>query len=163
MAFFDDLKKTLESFSTASEKVVKKSGSAVELRKLKMEQEALKKELNNCYAQIGRIVVDKMEGADVPAEMEMYVKQIADCKEAIAELEQLIACKRGQRICPVCGARADKAAVFCQKCGTRLPDIAQEEEMEETAETEAEASPETEEVPEKEPSEKADASEDTPV
>ena len=38
MAFLDDLKKNLEAISMASEKVVKKSGGAVELRKLKMEQ-----------------------------------------------------------------------------------------------------------------------------
>lgn len=170
MAFLDDLKKNLEAISMASEKVVKKSGGAVELRKLKMEQESLKKELNNCYAQIGRMVVEKMEGADVPVEMEMLVKQIDDCKEAIAEIEQMIASKRGQRVCPVCGARADKAAVFCQKCGTRLPDLSQEEEKaEETEEPAAEeeaadeAAPETEAPQEEEPGEKADAPEDTSV
>ena len=187
MALLDDLKKNLEAISMASEKVVKKSGGAVELRKLKMEQESLKKELNNCYAQIGRMVLEKMEGADVPAEMEMLVNQIEDCKEAIAEIEQTIARKRGQRVCPVCGARADKAAVFCQKCGTRLPDLFQEEEKEEASpepeetaaeeesletaasDAEAEAAPETAEemetevASENESGEKADAPEDTPV
>ena len=182
MAFLDDLKKNLEAISMASEKVVKRSEDAVELRKLKMEQESLKKELNNCYAQIGRMTLEKMDSADVPAEMEMLVKQIEDCKEAIAEIEETIAQKRGKRICPVCGARADKAAVYCQKCGTRLPDLSKEETVEaeesaaeeenlETAASnaEAEATPETEEAIETEVAsenksgEKADAPEDTPV
>ena len=168
MAFLDDLKKNLEAISMASEKVVKRSEGAVELRKLKMEQESLKKELNNCYAQIGRMTLEKMDSADVPAEMEMLVKQIEDCKEAIAEIEETIAQKRGKRICPVCGARADKAAVYCQKCGTRLPDLSKEEAVEEeesAAEEEAadELAPETEAAQEEETGEKADASEDTEV
>ena len=128
MAFLDELKKNLEAISTASEKVVKKSEGAVELRKLKMEQESLKKDINNCYARIGRMVVEKADGPDVSAEMELIVKQIDDCKEAIAEIEQMIARKSGQRVCPVCGAKADKAAVICRKCGTPLPDFSLEKE-----------------------------------
>lgn len=153
MAFLDDLRKNLQSLSKASEEVVRKSGGAVELRKLKMEQESLKSELNNCYAQVGRLVVEKMEDVDVPAEMEMLVKQIADCKEAIAENERLIAKKRGIRLCPVCGAKAGKTAVFCDKCGTRLPVEEPEEEeasaediFEETAETVKEAAEEAAET-----------------
>ena len=80
MAFLDYLKKNISALSKASEEVVRKSGGAVELRKLKMEQDSLKNELNNCYAQIGRLVVEQMDGVDLPAEMEMLVRQIADCK-----------------------------------------------------------------------------------
>lgn len=134
MSFIDDLRKSLDAFSKASEQVVRKSGDAVELRKLKMEQESLKRELNNCYAQIGRMVLEKMNRAEVPEEMEMLVQQIEDCKEAIAETDQLIARKQGIRICPVCGVRADKEAVFCQKCGTRLPDYSEEKEQEDIPE-----------------------------
>ena len=47
MSFFDDLKKSLEAFSKSSESMFQKSSDAVELRKLKMEQDSLKKELNN--------------------------------------------------------------------------------------------------------------------
>lgn len=141
MAFLDDLRKTILSLSKASEEVVKKSGGAVELRKLKMEQDSLKNELNNCYAQVGRLVVEKMEDVDVPAEMEMLVKQIADCKEAIAEHERLIAKNRGIRLCPVCGAKAGKSAVFCDKCGTRLP--VEEPEEEDSAENIFEEAAET--------------------
>lgn len=147
MSFFDDLRKSIDALSKASENVVKKSGSAVELRKLKMEQESLKRELNNCYAQIGRLVVGKMDRTNVPEEMEMLVQQIEDCKEAIAENEQLIARMQGIRLCPVCGEKADKEAVFCQKCGTRLPDYSAEEEEAETdapEEQEEEAAPEPE-------------------
>jgi ribosomal protein L40E len=140
MSFFDDLKKSLEAFSKSSESMFQKSSDAVELRKLKMEQDSLKKELNNCYAQIGRMFLEKIDDDQIPAEMEMLVRQIEDCKEAMAENDQLIAKKTGQRLCPVCGAKAGKEAVFCQKCGTRLPDFAvKEEEPEpETAEPEAE-------------------------
>ncbi len=139
MSFFDDLKKSLEAFSKSSESMFQKSSDAVELRKLKMEQDSLKKELNNCYAQIGRMFLEKIDDDQIPAEMEMLVRQIEDCKEAIAENNQLIARKTGQRVCPVCGAKAGKEAVFCQKCGTRLPDLAEEEPEEETAEPETEA------------------------
>lgn len=100
MAFLDDLKKGLDSISKASEKVAEKTGSAVELRKLKMEQDSLKKDLNNCYAQIGRMVVEKMESTGVPPEMEKLVQQIAECREAIAEIGQQIAQKKDAKTDP---------------------------------------------------------------
>ena len=159
MSFIDDLRKSLDAFSKASEQVVRKSGDAVELRKLKMEQESLKRELNNCYAQIGRMVLEKMNRAEVPEEMEMLVQQIEDCKEAIAETDQLIARKQGIRICPVCGVRADKEAVFCQKCGTRLPDYSEEKEQEEAA---VDAGEEAETAPEAEAGENKEEPEDIP-
>ena len=84
MSFFDDLKKSLEAFSKSSESMFQKSSDAVELRKLKMEQDSLKKELNNCYAQIGRMFLEKIDDDQIPAEMEMLVRQIEVCKEAIA-------------------------------------------------------------------------------
>lgn len=118
--FFKNISKTFrETMGT----VGKKTDEFVEIQKIRNRQGQLESKIDNHYLEIGRKVYCRYrngepfdeETAGLCREIMHMEKEIAACKEQVAE-------KKGQTICPSCGAGVPKEAAYCMYCGAPLPE-----------------------------------------
>lgn len=117
--FFENLGKTL---SETAKSVGEKTDEFITIQKLRSQQTSLESEVKKNYRIIGEMVFQKFvdgeayceEIAEACREIMQLQSEIAECKETIAE-------KKGQIICPACGASAPREADFCMKCGSPIP------------------------------------------
>lgn len=138
MAFLDELGKVIGDKSKEAANKVKDITSVLQLKsKLSSEKE----KVNKAYLSLGKAYYDRHEisieeeYADEFKIIEAGLIKIAALEEEIAELE-------GTRVCAECGAKVEKDAMYCGRCGAPMQvhtAAADEEEEEEAAETEPEA------------------------
>ena len=116
MAFFTDMKRSLTETGKQVAQKTKELSDTVQLKaQLSREKEAL----NRQYAQIGKRV---FEGANA-ADEEAYTADFALIREslkAINELQDKLSTLEGFIHCPECGAKIEKSATFCSRCGARI-------------------------------------------
>ena len=100
---------------------------------------AEKDKINKAYITLGKAYYDRHEGelegkfADEFHTIQAGLVKIASLEDEIAELE-------GTRVCAECGAKVEKNAAFCSRCGapmdsTTSADVHEPEELEEMQET----------------------------
>ena len=100
---------------------------------------AEKDKINKAYITLGKAYYDRHEGelegkfADEFHTIQAGLVKIASLEDEIAELE-------GTRVCAECGAKVEKNAAFCSRCGapmdsTTSADVHEPEEPEEMQET----------------------------
>lgn len=117
--FLENLGKTL---SETAKSVGEKTDEFIAIQKLRSHQTTLENEVKKNYRDMGEMVFQKFidgeafseEIADICREVMQLQSEIAECKENIAQ-------KKGQAICPACGASAPKDADFCMRCGSPIP------------------------------------------
>ena len=171
--FFDELG---ENISKRAKDVSEKVSNAYETQrvrgKISNEEHAAEKLMTD----IGRLVYTKFtEGQEVDSEFASICEEILSHEQAIEELKQSAAAKKGLKICPACKKEVSKKASFCPYCGTQVPDPepepeeapAEEEEfdfteavVEEEAASEEETAEEAE-APKEETAEEETAEEET--
>ena len=106
---------------------------------LKSKLSAEKDKINKAYITLGKAYYDRHEGelegkfADEFHTIQAGLVKIASLEDEIAELE-------GTRVCAECGAKVEKNAAFCSRCGapmdsTTSADVHEPEEPEEMQET----------------------------
>lgn len=146
MAFFDELGKAI---SGKSREAATKVRDLTEILQLKSKLSSEKEKVNKAYINLGKAYYDRHE---VSAE-----EEYADDFEAIragllkiSELEEEIISLEGTRICAECGAKVEKGAAFCGRCGAQMP-LKQEETEEAFDISDADAAY-TEEQPQQESS-----------
>ena len=114
----DFLKNISKTFRETMGTVGKKTDEFVEIQKIRSRQGQLESRIENNYQEIGRKIYCRYRNgeafdeqlAEICREIMHMEKEIDMCKEQVAE-------KKGQMLCPSCGAGVPKEASFCMYCG----------------------------------------------
>ena len=159
----DFLKNISKTFRETMGTVGKKTDEFVEIQKIRNRQGQLESRIENNYQEIGRKIYCRFRNgeafdeqlAELCREIMRMEMEVEACKEQVAE-------KKGQTICPSCGAGVPKEASFCMYCGAPLPERKEEktedadftEVPEDAFEPEDEPAGQKAETEEKEPAER---------
>lgn len=133
MAFFDELGKVI---SDKSKEAAGKVKDLTEVLQLKSKLSAEKEKMNKAYITLGKAYYDKHDSA---AEEE-YVSEFDLIRTGLirmAELEDEIAELEGNRVCAECGAKVEKEALYCSKCGAQMEEAPEPGDEEAEPETKA--------------------------
>ena len=129
MNFSEILKKVKTGLGTAGEVAVSTANTAGEKAKVVFDKSKhslnlldLKSECNALYKELGKLVYAAHKGEDDNAELveekiaEIDAKlcEIEEVREKIDELSNIKTCS--------CGAKNDKDAEYCKKCGEKIND-----------------------------------------
>ncbi len=126
MAFFGELSKVISDKSKEAAGRVKDITGVLQL---KSKLSAEKEKVNKAYIVLGKAYYDRHE-ASVEEEFVEEFKAIRAGLMKMAELEDEIAELEGTRACAECGAKVEKDAAFCSKCGAPMAEPAVEEAAE---------------------------------
>lgn len=118
MAFLDELGKVISDKSREAASKVKDITGVIQLRaKLSAEKE----KVNKAYISLGKAYYDRHE-ASLEEEYADEFKIIQAGLIKMAVLEDEIAELEGTRVCAECGAKVEKEALYCSKCGVPMDD-----------------------------------------
>ena len=148
--FFGNLSKTLKK---TVDTVGKKTDEFVEIQKIRTRQHALEDQIEKNYQDIGLIIYNRyLNGEAFDENLAGICKDITDLEKEIADCKEDVANKRGRIVCPACGASVPKDAAFCMRCGAAMPEKEEEPEDAEFVHVEPEEKAEETEAaaPEKE-------------
>jgi ribosomal protein L40E len=99
----------------------KKTGEIISVQKLRLSIASIKSEISKNYEAIGRLQYESVKNGVDNAEA---IASLADSVEQkLAEIENIegqIAECTNKKNCPVCGAKNENNAAFCNKCGEKL-------------------------------------------
>ena len=157
--FFGNLSKTLKK---TVDTVGKKTDEFVEIQKIRTRQHALEDQIEKNYQDIGLIIYNRyLNGEAFDENLAGICKDITDLEKEIADCKEDVANKRGRIVCPACGASVPKDAAFCMRCGAAMPEKEDEPEDAEFVHVEPEEkAEETEATPEEEPEKEAEVPEE---
>ena len=116
MDFFTEMKRSLES---TGKQVAKKTKDFSESLQLKSKIAAEKDALETMYRSIGRQVYEHA----TEEEAERFAEEFLSIQKTLkrkAELEEELAALEGAVYYEECGAKLDRNAVFCSRCGSRV-------------------------------------------
>lgn len=106
----------------AAKTVGKKASEFVDVSKLRITSTELNNEISKRYEALGRVVYDsKKEGTDVEGLVLECVKSIDALYARLDDNNEQIAKMTNKKNCKNCGSINTNDAVFCSKCGTRMP------------------------------------------
>ena len=124
--FFGNLSKTLKK---TVDTVGKKTDEFVEIQKIRTRQHALEDQIEKNYQDIGQIIYNRyLNGEAFDENLAGICKDITDLEKEIADCKEDVANKRGRIVCPACGASVPKDAAFCMRCGAAMPEKEEEPE-----------------------------------
>lgn len=130
--FFEDLGKRL---GETAENVTNKAGEAMEIQKLKSQIRTLERENDSDLAELGLAVYDQFKsGTDVGEEAVGLCEAIQSREESIAECLQKISDVKGDSQCEECGKTVGKGMAYCPYCGHKMPEVPEEDIVEEAEE-----------------------------
>jgi len=99
----------------------KKTGTAVELSKLKLQIVQLRSQIQSTYERIGILVYEQQKtGTDNGELIEVCIKEIDGLLTRINDANAAAALLKDGVKCPVCGVSNDVSERYCKKCGTSL-------------------------------------------
>lgn len=119
MDFFNDLSR---KFSKAARSVQMFTREGTENGRLDAELRDAQRELEQAYAELGRVFYESIGSpdADIPPEAADRVRAALDRVDALTQ-------RRDRRVrCPGCGAVQAPDARYCSHCGRRMPEDAPE-------------------------------------
>lgn len=99
----------------------KKTEEVVEVSRLKFESAKLNNELAGVYEKLGHAVYEAKKGNY--KNDDLVESLCEDIDTLLADLDRInndIADKKNQVICPTCGASNVKESIYCSKCGTKV-------------------------------------------
>lgn len=129
VAFFDDFGKKI---SQASQSTLQKTRDMADVAKINMQISDEEKKINDIYLQIGKLYME-LHASDSEEAFKAMVQTIADAQNRIKEFEVQIQEIKGVVRCEKCGAEVAREAAFCPACGMKMPEIVQEEAVQEEA------------------------------
>ena len=133
MAFLDELGRVISDKGKEAANKVKDLTGVLQLKsKLSTERE----KVNKAYISLGKAYYEK-SGVSIQEEYEEEWQTIQTGLTKISVLEDEIAELEGTRVCAECGAKVDKEALFCSRCGAPMEERSPKEAKEETADTTA--------------------------
>lgn len=122
--FFEDLGNTLKK---TAETVEKKTNEFIGIQKLRSRITACERKTERNFCDLGEIVFRRfVDGEAMDQEISDICDEILELQKELAGYREKIAAKRGQSICPACGAHIPKEAAFCMHCGAPIPKTEEE-------------------------------------
>lgn len=119
----DIIDKIISNVGKTTKAVVQKSNDVVEITKTKVAISGAEDKIRVILGEIGALVYDAYKGGDGNTqEVEEKCKQIEEIKKELDEKRNQYAKLRNMKRCPECENENDSAAVFCNKCGAKLPE-----------------------------------------
>lgn len=134
----DIIEKIINNVEKTAKTVVQKSNDVVEITKLKMAISNAEAEAEELIADVGRLVYEAYKsGEGNPELVEEKCEQIEALKKDIEEKRNLFAKLRNLKRCNECEYENEAEAVYCCKCGSKLPEVetCQVDDMPEGTET----------------------------
>lgn len=117
--FFEDLGNTLKK---TAETVEKKTNEFIGIQKLRSRITACERKTERDFRDLGEIVFRRfVDGEAMDGEISDICDEILELQKELAGYREQLAAKRGQSICPACGAHIPKEAAFCMHCGAPIP------------------------------------------
>ena len=128
--FFGNLSKTLKK---TVDTVGKKTDEFVEIQKIRTRQHALEDQIEKNYQDIGQIIYNRyLNGEAFDENLAGICKDITDLEKEIADCKEDVANKRGRIVCPACGASVPKDSIEVNY--TDVPAMPEKEDEPEDAE-----------------------------
>lgn len=129
---FEDLGKTI---SNAAENVSKKTEAFLEIQKIRAQIHSAQRAVEKGYKDLGELIYQRYDaGEGVDCEVAVICEDISQLMMSMSEMKSELAAKRGRKICPVCGAEVESAAVYCMKCGSKIEDVVVDDDDDEIGE-----------------------------
>lgn len=115
------LSKIGKNISNKSKEISQKAKMATDTNSLNNVIKTEEAKIKNQYEEIGKVYY-KNHANNPSEEFSDYVKAITESMGKISETQKKIIEIRSQFCCPQCGTAYKKDALFCSKCGTKLPE-----------------------------------------
>lgn len=118
-ALLEEVGKTI---TVTGREAARKAREVTENVQLRAQLGTEKSHLKELYAALGKWYYEKSQGREWEQEIhpeEELIHGIQVLLVRIAKLEEKLASAEEKRICPACGAKIEKDAVFCSRCGTK--------------------------------------------
>ena len=113
--FFGNLSKTLKK---TVDTVGKKTDEFVEIQKIRTRQHALEDQIEKNYQDIGQIIYNRyLNGEAFDENLAGICKDITDLEKEIADCKEDVANKRGRIVCPACERCSFLHALRCCYAG----------------------------------------------
>ena len=111
---FNDVKKVV---SDTAQKVVQKSGEAMEYGKIKYKIYDIQNDISKIFAQIGQDVYEGYKDGAASYDISQKCDIIDEKKEEIEELQAKLVELKNSKKCLACGRMTKKEDAFCPACG----------------------------------------------
>ena len=119
---FEDIGKSIAGFGR---KVQKGAQNFTETSSLNSKIESCRKEITNCFTQLGQIFYEKNR-QNVPMEYRSIFEQVEALSQTIYQCQEQVRQIKGIRPCPQCGLEVEAGTFFCPRCGCNVPPIGQQ-------------------------------------
>ena len=107
--FFGNLGK---SISKTADKVAKKTDEFISIQRIRGQVSSLEQQMNGDFKRIGEIIYQKnVNGESFSVEIKELCQEISSIRNEIAACREEIAAKRGDKLCPACGAVSHRMPV----------------------------------------------------
>ena len=117
-SMFDDFVLKAKDIADAAGK---KTTELYEISKYKYECIKINGEIKRLYEQLGSSVYSMVKnGYDNNDLIDSLTEEIDEHLQRLKEINNIIADKKNQIACPVCGAKNNIDSSYCSKCGSRL-------------------------------------------
>lgn len=120
MAFFDNVGKKLSQAGQGALQKTKEMADIARLNSLIADEE---KRLNNNYYQIGKLYA-QLHSVDCEDCFTTYISAVNESLKKIDDLKAELQALRAVAKCPSCGAEVPTSSMFCNACGTAMPNAA---------------------------------------
>ncbi len=99
----------------------KKTNELYEISKSKYECIKLNGEIKKLYEQLGSSVYSMVKGGyDNDELVDSLTEEIDECMEQLRLINEELAQRKNERVCPACAAKNPMDNFYCAKCGTKL-------------------------------------------
>lgn len=120
----DIIEKIISNVEKTTKVVVQKSTDVVELTKLKLAISNAENEARDLMYEIGKLVYKAYQsGEGNPELVEEKCVRLDEIKADIDEKRGEYARLRNMKRCPKCEKENESSALFCSKCGEKLPEV----------------------------------------
>ena len=119
MSMFDDL---IVNARSAVDTVSGKAGKVIDRTKLFLAASDIKAELSKKYHILGRVCYEANKtGQNYDSGIKQLHEEIKELNEQLATVNEMIENTREKIKCPECSTYNARGAVYCNKCGKKLP------------------------------------------
>ena len=117
MDFNFDFEKIKKGVKKTALKVKEVSGNAVETAKFKIKLAEINSNIENKYAEIGKVVYESDGSSEVAIKVQELCDEITALKTSADDMKEAISDLTNKKACPYCSASVDKNYTFCPECG----------------------------------------------
>lgn len=114
-----------QKIKNSAGKVTDRAQNVVEIGKLNTQITNIEREVGLYYKRMGEVFYEGFQNKDMSKAEKEMVELARTCGLLLEERDEIkfkIADLKNERLCPSCGKSVAKEALFCQFCGSKLPE-----------------------------------------